>query len=94
MGIWVHLNHPCLEIDVWRNVLPEDEEAAIGQGYIPLEKLRELVESSPEARIAGTILAAGIWQGWGKFVGNNSEPAPFDGLAHLIGLPLAFEEEE
>ena len=39
--ILVHLNHPCREIDVVRDVKPENEEPFRGQGYIPLAELRE-----------------------------------------------------
>ena len=40
--IWVHLNHACDEIDVWRVTQPEEARIAKGQGYIPLTTLRQL----------------------------------------------------
>ena len=38
--IWVHLNHPCQEIDVWYTTQPEEAKIAKRQGYIPLIELR------------------------------------------------------
>jgi len=37
---WVHLNHPCYEIDVVYDVEPEHEKPLRGQGYRPLSELR------------------------------------------------------
>jgi hypothetical protein len=38
-NIWVHLNHPCKEIDVC-----EEEGDLSGQGYIGLDELRKIVK--------------------------------------------------
>jgi len=56
--IWICLDHPCMEIDVWRwypesfpgppdNYIEDYEgcaKHARGQGYMTLKELRELVE--------------------------------------------------
>ena len=39
--IWVHLNHPCQEIDVWYTTQPEEAKIAKRQGYVPLLELRD-----------------------------------------------------
>ena len=41
--IYVHLNHPCREIDVWRTTQPEEKRIALRQGYVSLVSLRQLV---------------------------------------------------
>ena len=41
--IWVHLYHPCKEIDVWYVTQPEEARAARRQGYIPLTELRAMI---------------------------------------------------
>jgi len=47
--IWVHLNHPCREIDVWYVTQPEEAKFAKRQGYIPLTTLR-LIYAAEELR--------------------------------------------
>ena len=49
--IWVHLNHPCREIDVWYVTQPEEAKIAKRQGYIPLTTLR-LIYAAEELRDA------------------------------------------
>jgi hypothetical protein len=40
-AIMVNLYHPCDEIDVWYVDTLEDMQAAIRQGYIPLDLIRD-----------------------------------------------------
>jgi len=39
--IMVNLYHPCDEIDVWYVDTLEDMQAAIRQGYVPLDLIRD-----------------------------------------------------
>jgi hypothetical protein len=39
--IMVHLFHPCDEIDIWYIDTLEDMQAAIRQGYVPLDLIRD-----------------------------------------------------
>lgn len=41
--VFIHLNHPCWDIDIWVLDEPEiDIPLAKGQGYISLAELRDL----------------------------------------------------
>jgi len=44
--IYVHLNHPCREIDVWRTTQPEEKRIALRQGYVSLVSLRQLEDEN------------------------------------------------
>ncbi len=45
LPLFIHINHPCEEVDLWRVDHPELEKLARGQGYIYIEELRKIVSS-------------------------------------------------
>ena len=45
LPLFIHINHPCEEVDLWRVQQPELEKVARGQGYIYIEELRNIVSS-------------------------------------------------
>lgn len=40
--LWVNLNHPCYTIDWTESESPEDDRILWGQGYVPLDALRQM----------------------------------------------------
>lgn len=55
--IWmINIFHPCQEIDLWEVDTKDDYNAAIGQGYVPLEDLRAIVLGIDAANRVGRKL--------------------------------------
>lgn len=63
--IYVHLNHPCSEIDVWVLGEQDSEDIARRQGYVPLEELRQMAAENERLQaivnsFAGQVHAARV----------------------------------
>ena len=60
--IMVHLWHPCLEIDIVYDVEEPQKSILVGQGYIALEDIRNVMEIPPfedqQVNISETIMDA------------------------------------
>lgn len=45
----INFFHPCYEVDVWETNTPEEFVIALGQGYLRLKDVRQLILDNAEA---------------------------------------------
>ena len=85
LPLFVNINHPREEVDLWHVQQPELEKAARGQGYIHIKELRNIVSSHED--LLEALEAA---KGAGEWMAGATDSDPEDHeLLELVNKAIA-----